>query len=169
MTTRGITHGVTPTTLAPGRPVTCAELVTFLYRFAGEPPAKVDADGICLLAGEQHQLMAAEALSFQLLNELRAGLGLNPLVRGEAMDAVARTWSVTLDSLGSLKHRGGPYAENLGWLSNGSVSAEVARVMHDLWLNSELHDNTMIRHSYGEVGVGFWQSDGRWHAPHVFR
>ena len=169
MTTRGITHGVAPTTLAPGRPVTRAELATFLYHFAGEPPVEVDVGGNCLQAGEQHQLMAAEALSFQLLNKLHTGLGLNPLVRGQAMDAFAQTWSVTLDSLGSLKHSGGPYAENLGWLSNGSVSAEAARVMNDLRLNSELHYNTMIRHSYGEVGIGFRQSADGWHAPHVFR
>ena len=65
-------------------------------------------------------------------------LGLNPLVRAEAMDALARTWSVTLASFGGLEHSGGPYDENLGWSSNGSVSAEAeARVMHDLWLKRE--------------------------------
>lgn len=50
---REITHGVTPTTFAPGRPVTRAEVATFLYRLPGAPPVEVDAGGICRLAGEQ--------------------------------------------------------------------------------------------------------------------
>jgi uncharacterized protein YkwD len=113
---------------------------------------------------------AAEALSFQLLNEMRASRGESPLVRDETLDAFARTWAATMDSLGQLQHSGGPYAENLAWSSNGSVSADAAaRIMHDLWVESESHYNTMTRNSYSAVGIGFSQSAGGWYAPHVFR
>jgi uncharacterized protein YkwD len=113
---------------------------------------------------------AAEALSFQLLNELRASSGESPLVRDETLDAFAQTWSAAMDSLGHLQHSGGPYAENLGWSSDGSVSADAAaRLMHDLWVESESHHNTMTRNSYSAVGIGFWQSAGGWYATHVFR
>lgn len=168
MFSEGITTGVTPTSFAPDRPVTRAEIATFLYRLAGEPPVNVGADGPP--ASDNSHLVAAEALSFQLLNETRASLGLDPLIRDETMDAFARAWSGTMDSLGNLRHSDGPYSENLAWVSSGSISAEAAALrMHDLWSSSGPHYETMTQSSFGEVGIGFWQSDDGWHATHVFR
>ena len=47
-------------------------------------------------------LDVAEAASFTLLNELRTGLGLHPLVRDGEMDAFARDWSATMDAVPAL-------------------------------------------------------------------
>jgi hypothetical protein len=168
MVEEGITTGVTPTSFAPDRPVTRAEIATFLYRLAGEPPVNVGADAPP--ASDNSHLVAAEALSFQLLNETRASLGLDPLIRDETMDAFARAWSGTMDSLGNLGHSDGPYRENFAWVSSGSISAEAAALrMHELWSSSGTHYETMTQSSFGEVGIGFWQSDDGWHATHVFR
>jgi hypothetical protein len=108
MFSEATTTGVTPTSFAPDRPVTSAPVATFLYRLAGQPPVKVGADGVSPPASDNNHLVAAEALLFQLLNETRASLGLDPLVRDETMDAFARAWSATVDSLGNLGHSNGP-------------------------------------------------------------
>ncbi len=170
MVEQGITTGVTSTTFAPSRPVTRAELAAFLYRVAGEPAVSLDGGEICPTAGDQNQLAVAEAFSFQLLNDLRAGLGLDALDRTGTMDSFARTWSATMDSSGDFEHSGGPYAENIAWWSAGSASPEAAAAkLHELWVNSPGHYNNMTRSGYDEVGVGFWLSEDGWHATHVFR
>ena len=132
------------------------------------PP--VEDDDVSPPASDNSHLLAAESLSHRLLNELRTSLGLSPLARNETMNAFARAWSATMDSLGGLGHSDGPYSENLAWVSSGSISAEAAALrMHDLWSSSEAHYDSMTRSSFDEVGIGFWQSDDGWHATHVFR
>ena len=43
----GVTTGTSDTTFHPGRPVTRAEIATFLFRVEGEPPTDVEAGGSC--------------------------------------------------------------------------------------------------------------------------
>ena len=164
-----ITTGTSPTTFEPHRSVTRGEVATFLYRAAGEPAVTLGPDGYC---DSQHaQLDAAEAHSYALLNQLRVGLGLDPLTRDGGMDAEARQWSFTMDATGNFQHSNLPYGENIAWWSAGYASPEAAAdKMHELWVNSPGHYANMTNVNYESVGIGFWQSDdGGWHATHVFR
>lgn len=49
MADAGVTTGTSPTTFHPGRPVTRAEIATFLYRVAGEPFVSVESGGSCVV------------------------------------------------------------------------------------------------------------------------
>ncbi|MDW3218376.1 MAG: S-layer homology domain-containing protein [Acidimicrobiales bacterium] len=168
MVANGITTGTSSSTFSPHRNVTRGEVATFLYRVAGEPSVALTGDGYCDSA--DGQLAAAEARSFQLLNQLRTGLGLDPLTRNGAMDAAAREWSFTMDDTGNFQHSNLPYGENIAWWSAGYATPEAAaEKMHELWTNSPGHYANMTRADYELIGVGFWQSDdGGWHATHVF-
>jgi uncharacterized protein YkwD len=170
MVAEGITTGTSPTTFSPDRYVTRGEVATFLYRVAGSPGVTLASGGDCATAAESVQLAVAEAHSFNLLNDLRVGLGLPPLVRLSPMDADARAWSHTMDATGDFEHSDLPYGENIAWWSAGYASPEeAAKKMHDLWVNSPGHYANMTRQNYTSMGVGFWRSDsGGWHATHVF-
>ena len=61
----------------------------------------IDYSGFC---DAWPDLSAAEAESFRLLNELRAGLGLSWLVRDPGLEQAARDWSRTMDESG-FRHR----------------------------------------------------------------
>lgn len=164
-----ITTGTSATTFSPDRNVTRAEVATFLHRYAGEPAVALTDDGYC--DSFDAQLDLAEARSYELLDDLRTGLGLDPLDRNGAMDADAREWSFTMDATGDFRHSSLPYGENIAWWSAGHVTPEAAAAkMHELWVNSPGHYANMTHAGYDEVGIGFWQSDGGgWHATHVFR
>ena len=165
----GITTGTSPTTFSPERPVTRAEVATFLHRYVGSPAVDVDPGGVCS-EDEFAELITAEAASFELLNALRASVGEAPLVRNPTMDAFARDWSSVMHDSGDFRHSQGPYGENIAWWSNGSADANrAADVMHDLWINSPGHLRNMTSSRYTEVGIGFWQGPGGWYATHVFR
>jgi uncharacterized protein YkwD len=166
----GVTTGTSATTYSPERFVTRGEVATFLYRVAGSPPVVLSAGGDCATAGAAVELAVAEALSFNLLNELRSGLGLPPLIRLVAMNTDARAWSETMDLTGNFEHSGLPYGENIAWWSAGYASPEeAAQKMHGLWVDSPGHYANMTHGAYTSMGVGFWRSDsGGWHATHVF-
>lgn len=170
MVAEGITTGTTATTFSPDRYVTRGEVATFLHRSAGSPGVTLAAGGDCATATASVELAVAEAHSFILLNELRAGLGLPQLVRLADMDAAARTWSETMDLSGSFRHSTLGYGENIAWWSAGYASPEAAaEKMHALWVNSPGHYRNMTHDGYTAVGIGFWRSDdGGWHATHVF-
>ncbi|MDG2027513.1 MAG: S-layer homology domain-containing protein [Acidimicrobiales bacterium] len=170
MVDTGITTGTSPTTFSPYRAVTRGEVATFLFRSAGEPSVVFSGDGDCATGELDLQLATAEARSFTLLNDLRAGLGLDPLERTATMDAAARDWSHTMDTIGNVQHSSLPYGENIAWWSAGyATPVDAAEKMHDLWINSPGHYNNMTRANYELIGVGFWRSDsGGWHATHVF-
>ncbi|MEZ5244263.1 MAG: S-layer homology domain-containing protein [Acidimicrobiales bacterium] len=170
MVAEGITTGTSATTFSPSRYVTRGEVAAFLYRAAGSPDVDVIAGGDCATAAAEVELAVAEAQSFNRLNELRAGLGLAPLVRLASMDADARDWSRTMDVTGDFHHSDLPYGENIAWWSAGYASPEAAAdKMHELWVNSPGHYANMTNPHYTAVGVGFWRSDsGGWHATHVF-
>jgi len=170
MVADGITKGTSATTFHPNRPVTRAELATFLFRIDGSPPTVVAADGRC--AGSPFEVMVseAEAASWSLLNDLRATVGLPALPRDPAMDAFARDWSATMAATNDFSHSSGPFGENIAWWSRASATpGEAAQFLHNLWVNSPGHYANMTRGSYHEVGIGFWQSEDGWHATHVFR
>ena len=170
MVADGITTGTSATTFHPNRPVTRAELATFLFRIDGSPPTAVTADGNC--AGSPFDIMVsnAESASWSLLNDLRATVGLPALPRDPAMDAFARNWSATMAAANDFSHSSGPFGENIAWWSRASATpAEAAQRLHDLWVNSPGHYANMTRASYNEVGIGFWQSADGWYATHVFR
>jgi uncharacterized protein YkwD len=165
MVSEGISTGVTPSSFEPNRAVTRAEIATFLYRAAGSPSVSIDYSGFC---DAWPDLSAAEAESFQLLNELRAGLGLSRLIRDPALDQAARDWSRTMQESG-FRHSSLPYYENIAWWSAGWVSPEIAALeMHDMWVDSPGHYSNMTRAGHTVAGIGFWRSGDGWHATHVF-
>lgn len=47
MVTAGITTGTTPATFSPGRPISRAEIATFLWRFDDPQPTVIDRNGQC--------------------------------------------------------------------------------------------------------------------------
>jgi uncharacterized protein YkwD len=165
MVTNGISTGATSTAFEPNRSVTRAEIATFLYRAAGSPSVSIDYSGFC---DAWPDLSAAEAESFRLLNEVRAGLGLSRLVRDPSLDQAARDWSRTMDESG-FRHSSMPYYENIAWWSAGWVSPEAAALeMHDMWVDSPGHFSNMTRPGHTVAGIGFWRSGDGWHATHVF-
>jgi uncharacterized protein YkwD len=170
MVAEGITTGTSATTFSPHRYVTRGEVATFLYRVAGSPSVTVTSGGNCATAAAAVELAVAEARSFNLLNELRIGLGRSPLVRLSGMDADAREWSRIMDSTGDFHHSDLPFGENIAWWGAGHASPEAAaEKMHELWVNSPGHYANMTNQSYTAMGIGFWRSDaGGWHATHVF-
>lgn len=170
MVAEGITTGTSATTFSPHRYVTRGEVATFLHRAAGSPAVSVDAGGTCTTSAAEIELAVAEAHSFNLLNDLRAGLGLSPLVRLAPMDAAARDWSGTMNDSGDFRHSSLPYGENIAWWSAGQAAPDSAAArMHDLWVGSAGHYANMTNPDYTAVGVGFWRSDsGGWYATHVF-
>ncbi|MEO0494433.1 MAG: S-layer homology domain-containing protein [Actinomycetota bacterium] len=169
MVDEGITTGTSLTTFSPARAVTRGEIATFMYRSVGSPSVSVTPGGVCSTA-EFATLLEAEERSFNLLNDLRVGLGLAPLSRTTVMDDFARTWSFTMHETGDFEHSSGPYGENIAWWSAGGAGPiPAADLMHDLWVNSSGHYRNMTSTRYTQVGVGFWQGPGGWYATHVFR
>ena len=165
-----ITTGTSPTTFSPDRPVTRAEVATFLYRFAAPGEVSVDAGGVCSL-DEYAELLEAEARSFELLNQLRVSVGREPLVRTAEMDAFARNWSSIMHDSGRFEHSSGPYGENIAawWSSRAIPPLDAAERMHQLWVDSPGHYQNMTHSGYTQVGIGFWYGDDGWYATHVFR
>lgn len=165
MVAEGISTGVTASTFEPNRAVTRAEIATFLYRAAGSPTVAIDTSGFC---DAWPDLSAAEAASLELLNRLRADLGLSRLARDPTLDRAARDWSRTMDASG-FRHSSLPYYENIAWWSAGSITPQAAaQRMHDMWVNSPGHYSNMTRPGHTVTGIGFWRSADGWHATHLF-
>jgi uncharacterized protein YkwD len=169
MVDTGATSGTTPFTFEPYRSVTRGEIAAFLYRLSGEPSVVLGSDGVCDPSGLHADLAEAEAHSLDLLNDLRRGLGLGPVVRDATMDAFARDWSRVMDDTDDFRHSGGPWAENIAWWSAGWMAPDAAADrLHDLWVDSAGHYANMTNPSRTHVGIGFWRGDDGWHATHVF-
>ena len=166
----GITTGTSATTFSPHRYVTRGEVATFLHRGAGSPAVSIDPGGTCTTSAAEIDLAVAEAHSFNLLDDLRSGLGLAPLVRPAPVDAAARDWSMTMNDSGKLRHGTLPYGENIARWSAGHASPEAAAAkLHEVRVNSAGHYANMTDPNYASVGVGFWRSDsGGWYATQVF-
>jgi uncharacterized protein YkwD len=117
---------------------------------------------------EPADLAQGEGRSLELINELRAGLGLPALVRDETMDAFAREWSRQMAESGAFEHSASPYGENIAYTSNTELTAaEAAEAFSRLWVDSEVHYANMTA-PYATVGIGVYRTDQGWYGTHVY-
>ena len=110
------------------------------------------------------------------VNELRSGLGLQPVTRYQELDAVAQDWSEQQAAANNMSHRPdftSAYpsgwttgSENVAWrTAGGDTGAQI----FNQWLNSPGHYKNMTDPNVNSIGIGFAQtSDGRWYATQNF-
>ena len=110
------------------------------------------------------------------VNELRSGLGLQPVTRYQELDTVAQDWSEQQAAANSMSHRPdftSAYpagwttgSENVAWRTAGG---DTGALIFDQWLNSPGHYKNMTDPNVNSIGIGFAQtSDGRWYATQNF-
>ncbi len=117
------------------------------------------------------ELAAAEAESLRLLNDLRAGLGIQLVSPSDQeMHAFARAWSLEMRNTG-FRHSDPPrWFENIVWYSDETMSpSQAAAQFHDMWINSPGHYDNMTNPEWSVVGVGMWRDETGWWGVHVFR
>ena len=106
------------------------------------------------------------------VNELRSGLGLQPVTRYQELDAVAQDWSEQQAAANNMSHRPDftsvypkgwtTGSENVAWRTAGG---DTGALIFDQWLNSPGHYKNMTDPNVNSIGIGFAQtSDGRWYA-----
>ena len=110
------------------------------------------------------------------VNELRSGLGLQPVTRYQELDAVAQDWSEQQAAANNMSHRPDftsvypkgwtTGSENVAWrTAGGDTGAQI----FNQWLNSPGHYKNMTDPNVNSIGIGFAQtSDGRWYATQNF-
>mgnify|MGYP000964448167 CR=1 FL=1 len=110
------------------------------------------------------------------VNELRSGLGLQPVTRYQELDAVAQDWSEQQAAANNMSHRPdftSAYpsgwttgSENVAWrTAGGDTGAQI----FNQWLNSPGHYKNMTDPNVNSIGIGFAQtSNGRWYATQNF-
>lgn len=110
------------------------------------------------------------------VNELRSGLGLQPVTRYQELDAVAQDWSEQQAAANNMSHRPdftSAYpsgwttgSENVAWRTAGG---DTGALIFDQWLNSPGHYKNMTDPNVNSIGIGFAQtSDGKWYATQNF-
>ena len=110
------------------------------------------------------------------VNELRSGLGLQPVTRYQELDAVAQDWSEQQATANNMSHRPDftsvypkgwtTGSENVAWRTAGG---DTGALIFDQWLNSPGHYKNMTDPNVNSIGIGFAQtSDGRWYATQNF-
>ena len=110
------------------------------------------------------------------VNELRSGLGLQPVTRYQELDAVAQDWSEQQAAANNMSHRPDftsvypkgwtTGSENVAWRTAGG---DTGALIFDQWLNSPGHYKNMTDPDVNSIGIGFAQtSDGRWYATQNF-
>ena len=110
------------------------------------------------------------------VNELRSGLGLQPVTRYQELDAVAQDWSEQQAAANNMSHRPDftsvypagwtKGSENVAWHTAGG---DTGAIIFDQWLNSPSHYKNMTDPNVNSIGIGFAQtSDGRWYATQNF-
>ena len=110
------------------------------------------------------------------VNELRSGLGLQPVTRYQELDAVAQDWSEQQATANNMSHRPDftsvypagwtKGSENVAWHTAGG---DTGAIIFDQWLNSPGHYKNMTDPNVNSIGIGFAQtSDGRWYATQNF-
>ena len=110
------------------------------------------------------------------VNELRSGLGLQPVTRYQELDAVAQDWSEQQAAANNMSHRPDftsvypkgwtTGSENVAWRTAGG---DTGALIFDQWLNSPGHYKNMTDPNVNSIGIGFAQtSDGRWYATQTF-
>ncbi|MEM9563060.1 MAG: CAP domain-containing protein [Actinomycetota bacterium] len=115
-------------------------------------------------------LAAAEAESLRLVNDLRAGLGLQPVEPvDDEMHAFARGWAVEMRRTG-FRHSDARWFENIVWYSDETMTpAEAAAQFHRMWVDSPGHYRNMTNPEWSVIGVGMWHDETGWWGVHVFR
>ena len=110
------------------------------------------------------------------VNELRSGLGLQPVTRYQELDAVAQDWSEQQAAANNMSHRPDftsvypkgwtTGSENVAWrTAGGDTGAQI----FNQWLNSPGHYKNMTDPNVNSIGIGFAQtSDGKWYATQNF-
>ena len=110
------------------------------------------------------------------VNELRSGLGLQPVTRYQELDAVAQDWSEQQAAANNMSHRPDftsvypkgwtTGSENVAWRTAGG---DTGALIFEQWLNSPGHYKNMTDPNVNSIGIGFAQtSDGRWYATQNF-
>ena len=110
------------------------------------------------------------------VNELRSGLGLQPVTRYQELDAVAQDWSEQQAAANNMSHRPDftsvypkgwtTGSENVAWRTSGG---DTGALIFEQWLNSPGHYKNMTDPNVNSIGIGFAQtSDGRWYATQNF-
>ena len=110
------------------------------------------------------------------VNELRSGLGLQPVTRYQELDAVAQDWSEQQAAANNMSHRPDftsvypkgwtTGSENVAWRTAGG---DTGALIFDQWLNSPGHYKNMTDPNVNSIGIGFAQtSNGRWYATQNF-
>ena len=107
-----------------------------------------------------------EAEFFDLINDERGAVGLEPLARDPGLDVVARDWSDQMALTGNFVHRPDlaaaiatvepaweRAAENIGWTTSS------VQLMHDSFMNSPGHAANVLG-DYNRVGIGVVHDDG---------
>lgn len=117
------------------------------------------------------ELVAAEAESLRLLNDLRAGLGVQLVEPIDAeMHAFARTWALEMRNTGFRHSNPARWFENIVWYSDETMTpAAAAAQFHDMWINSPGHYENMTNPEWSVVGIGMWRDETGWWGVHVFR
>jgi uncharacterized protein YkwD len=105
-----------------------------------------------------------------LVTVTRTDVGVSALARSEVLDARAERWAARLARTGELAHDDPWVAvpagcrrvgENVGYAGD-------AGALHEAWLASPPHHDTMLDAHYDTIGVGVAVEDGRLYAVHVF-
>ncbi len=117
------------------------------------------------------ELVAAEAESLRLLNELRTGLGLQPVSPSDReMHTFARAWSLEMRTTGFRHSDPARWYENIVWYSDDAMTpSEAAAQFHDMWVNSPGHYRNMTNPAWSIAGIGMWHDETGWWGVHVFR
>jgi uncharacterized protein YkwD len=136
------------------------------------PPPPAAVDGV--------ELNEAEKASLDLLNQLRAGLGLGPVSASADLSEFAESWSIEMSGTGfrhSTREDWGHlldgtrtgFGENIVYTSDTRLSpAEVAKLFHDLWVDSPGHYANMTREGWTEAGIGIHKAPNGWFGTHNF-
>ena len=110
------------------------------------------------------------------VNELRSGLGLQPVTRYQELDAVAQDWSEQQAAANNMSHRPDftsvypqgwtTGSENVAWRTSGG---DTGALIFEQWRNSPGHYKNMTDPNVNSIGIGFAQtSDGKWYATQNF-
>ena len=95
------------------------------------------------------------------VNNLRAGLGLKPVIRIAELDAVAQDWSEQMASRKSMEHRPN-FADHYpqGWrgasenIAMRGDGGDIGAQLFDQWLNSPPHYANMTDPNADSLGIG---------------
>ena len=111
------------------------------------------------------------------VNNLRAGLGLKPVIRIAELDAVAQDWSEQMAARKSMEHRPN-FADHYpqGWrgasenIAMRGDGGDIGAQLFDQWLNSPPHYANMTDPNADSLGIGiaYESGSGFWYATQNF-